>query len=280
MEKNKLKPIICGKYEIGFDRTIIMGILNITPDSFSGDGIMNTDDALKSAKRMEQEGADIIDIGGESSRPGSKSLSEAEELKRIEPVIKKLIGEINIPISVDTYKPKVAEKCLALGVDIINDIYGLRQEGVISVVSKYNAPVIIMHMQGAPDNMQDNPTYNNVVEEVYGFFEVQIKKAKEAGIENIILDPGIGFGKTLENNLEIIRNLEEFKSLGYPILLGVSRKSFIEKISGVSVEQRLEGSLAAATCGIVNGANMVRVHDVYHTKRAVEVVDAIIRRKS
>jgi len=275
-EKDSLKPIKCGKYELRFDKTLIMGILNITPDSFSGDGITDTEEAIKRAKKMVSEGADIIDVGGESSRPGSKALSADEELKRIEPVINKLVQEVNIPISVDTYKPEVAERCLEMGASMINDIYGLKNEELISVIAKYNAPVVIMHMQGNPNNMQNNPNYDNVVEDIYNFFENQINKAKKAGINNIIIDPGIGFGKTPDNNLEILRNLEKFKTLGYPLFLGVSRKSFIEKISGVSVEQRLEGSLAAATCGIMNGANIVRVHDVYHTKRAIEIVDAII----
>jgi len=275
-EKDSLKPIKCGKYELRFDKTLIMGILNITPDSFSGDGITDTEEAIKRAKKMVSEGADIIDVGGESSRPGSKALSADEELKRIEPVINKLVQEVNIPISVDTYKPEVAERCLEMGASMINDIYGLKNEELISVIAKYNAPVVIMHMQGNPNNMQNNPNYDNVVEDIYNFFENQINKAKKAGINNIIIDPGIGFGKTPDNNLEILRNLEKFKTLGYPLFLGVSRKSFIEKISGVSVEQRLEGSLAAATCGIMNGANIVRVHDVYHTKIAIEIVDAII----
>jgi len=258
-------------------RTLIVGILNVTPDSFSDGGLFfDTEKAIAHAKEMIQEGADIIDIGGESTKPGSVPVSEEEELRRVKPIIERLRKETTVPISIDTYKPRVAEECLKLGVQIVNDVTGLRNEEMIRVVAQYKAPVVLMHMKGMPKSMQENPVYTDVVQEIKEFFKERIQAAREAGIQDIILDPGIGFGKTVEHNLQILKRLGEFKDLGYPILVGTSRKSFIGKLNdGAPVEQRLEGSLASMVIAIMNGATMVRVHDVKPAKRAIQIADAI-----
>ena len=257
-------------------KTKIMGILNITPDSFSDGGkYLDVDKAVAHALEMQKQGADIIDIGGESTKPGSKSISWQEELNRVQPVIKKLSKKTKIKISIDTTKPHVAEECLKAGASIINDISGLKNPEMIKIAAKYKVPVIIMHMQGNPRNMQKKPKYNDVVAEIKGFFKNKIKLAKKAGIKNIIIDPGIGFGKNLEHNLKILKNLDEFSDLGYPILVGPSRKSFINNISGLPVEDRLEGTLASIAIAINNGADIIRVHDVMECKRAAKIADAI-----
>ena len=271
-----LKAIKCGKNILKFDRTLIMGILNVTPDSFSdGNLFFDAGKAIEHAKRMVKDGADIIDIGGESSRPGSEPVSEKEELIRVSQIIKKLKGEINVPISIDTYKPRVAEGCIKLGASMINDINGLRNEEMINAAAKYKVPVIIMHMKGSPKTMQKNPEYRDVIKEIKLFLAQQIKKAKKGGIKDMIIDPGMGFGKTTEHNLQILKNLSKFKELKCPILVGPSRKSFIGNITGLAVNERLEGTLAAISISIMNGANIVRVHDVKECKRAVMVADAV-----
>jgi dihydropteroate synthase len=261
------------------NRTKVMGVVNVTPDSFSGDGILDTKMAIDHALKLLKDGADILDIGGESSRPGAVKISVEEELERILPIVEFLTKNTGAMISVDTYKPEVAEKVLELGVQIINDITGLRDPKMAIVVAKYDAYVAIMHMQGDPSTMQTNPSYENIVEEICAFFEERIRVAKEAGIsdDKIILDPGIGFGKTLEHNLEIIRNLGEFKKrFHYPILLGTSRKSFIGKITGKENPQdRVWGTAATIAIGINNGADIVRVHDVKEMIDVVSVSDVI-----
>ena len=251
-----------------------MGILNVTPDSFADGGLYNNEEsAIQHAKQMIADGADIIDIGGESSRPGSSPISEEEELKRVLPIVKALKDEITI--SIDTYKPNVAKKCLEEGADMINDITGLTNPEMIETIKQHNAAVIIMHMQGTPENMQDNPKYEDVINEIKQFLQQQTQKAKVAGIQNIILDPGIGFGKTLEHNLKILKNLNEFKELNYPILIGTSRKSFIEKLTKAEVKDRLPGTIAANTLAILKGAAIIRVHDVKEAKQAAEITEAI-----
>lgn len=258
-------------------RTMIMGVLNITPDSFSDGGkFFDTEKAVEHALQMIQDGADIIDIGGESTKPGSDPVSESEEIRRVKPVIESLVKETSVPISIDTYKPRVAEECLRAGARIINDVSGLRNEEMIKVVAQYKVPVVIMHMKGTPKNMQENPVYEDLVGEIKEFFRERIQAARETGIQDVILDPGIGFGKTLEHNLQILKRLGEFKELGYPILVGTSRKSFIGKLTGdAPAEQRLEGSLASMVIAVMNGATIVRVHDVKPAKKAVQVADAI-----
>lgn len=258
------------------NKTAIVGILNVTPDSFSDGGLyFDTETAVAHAKQMLNEGADMIDIGGESSRPGSHPVSEEEELRRVLPVIERLKKEVAVLLSIDTYKPHVVEACLKLGVDLVNDISGLRDPVMRQVVGEYHAPVVIMHMQGEPKTMQANPEYADVVKEIKEFFVERIKDAKEAGIIEIILDPGIGFGKKLEHNLQILARLDEFADLGYPLMIGASRKSFLGLITGLPVEDRLEASIAAHVVAVMHGARLIRTHDVQATKRAVAVADAI-----
>lgn len=264
-----IKDMIKGK-------TLIMGILNVTPDSFSDGGLFtNADKAIVHAKQMVKDGADIIDVGGESTRPGSLPVSEKEELRRVKPVIEKLLKEINAPISIDTYKPKVAEECLKLGAHMVNDVTGLGNKNMIDIVKKYQVPAIIMHMKGKPKIMQNNPKYKDVVNDIRRFLKERILNARKAGIKQIIIDPGIGFGKTTEHNLQILKRLGEFKELKCPILIGPSRKTFIGNITGMPTGERLEGTLAAVAIAVMNGANIVRVHDVKECRRAVQIADAI-----
>ena len=256
-------------------RTYIMGILNVTPDSFSDGGIFNSvDKALEHAKEMIKEGADIIDLGGESTRPGHKYVDVDEELRRVIPVIKKLKSELDIPISVDTYKAQVAEESLKLGVEMINDIWGLRKDkNMASVIAKYKAHICIMHNQ-------DNTEYDkDIMESIKEFLLESINIAIESGIdkEKIILDPGIGFGKTYEQNLEVLKRLGELKSLGYPILLGTSRKSVIGNTLNLPPQERVEGTIATTVLGIKDGVDIVRVHDVEKNLRAAKMADAIYR---
>ena len=253
-----------------------MGVLNVTPDSFSDGGLFaDVDGAVRHAKKMAGEGADIIDVGGESTRPESAPVSEKEELKRVTPVIKALVKNLNVRISIDTCKPKVAEKCLNLGASLVNDITGLLNMKMIDVVARHKVPVVIMHMKGEPGSMQKNPSYYDVVDEIKAFFASRIKEAGKHGIESVILDPGIGFGKTTEHNLQILKRLGEFREFGYPVLIGPSRKSFIGEITGLPVNERLEGTIAAVSIAVLNGADMVRVHDVKECIRAVKVANAV-----
>jgi len=271
-----LSPVICRDYTLRFEKTLIMGILNVTPDSFSDGGLFNdVDTAVAQGKKMVSDGADLIDVGGESTRPGAASLSENEELARVLPVITQLLHEISVPISIDTYKPLVADACLNAGTHLINDITGMINPEMRKVAAKHKAPVVLMHMRGTPKTMQQNPVYQNMLGEITAFFQEQITKARKEGILQIIIDPGIGFGKTVEHNLHILKHLGVFKTLNCPICVGPSRKSFIGTITGLSAKERLEGTLAAVTIAIMNGANIVRVHDVKECKRAVQVIDAI-----
>ncbi len=256
----------------------VMGILNVTPDSFHDGGRYSSEEnAVERALEMEENGADIIDIGGESTRPGSERISVEEELERVIPVIRELVPKINVPISIDTYKPEVAEEAVKAGADIVNDVFGLRKESMAEKVAELDVPVIIMHMQGKPKDMQENPEYDDVVNDISSFFHERIEVAKEAGIkeENIIIDPGIGFGKELEHNLEILDRLDEFDSLGYPVLLGASRKSFLGEILGKKSEERLSGSLAVAALAVEKNVSVLRVHDVSETTDVVMTVSSI-----
>ncbi|MDD5258965.1 MAG: dihydropteroate synthase [bacterium] len=259
----------------------LMGILNVTPDSFfDGGKYLDSGLAVSRALEMVKEGADIIDIGGESSRPGSTPVSAREELARILPIVKALAKKTRVPISIDTYKSEVAAACLAQGARIINDISALRfDRRMAKVVVKYKAKVVLMHMQGTPRQMQKNPHYQDVVSEVFQFLEERIQCAASLGIarENIIIDPGIGFGKTLGHNLVLLQKLAEFRSLGAPVLLGISRKSMIGNILGHVPGERLNGSLAAAAWGYFQGASILRVHDVAQTKELLKVLEAIKR---
>ena len=261
-------------------KSLIMGILNVTPDSFSDGGqFTKAQQAADFALKMINDGADIIDIGGESSRPGAVPVTLDEELKRIKPVIKAIRNQSDCLISIDTYKASVAETALDLGADLINDISSLSyDENMANLVSTRKVPVILMHMQGSPQNMQLAPSYNNLIDDLISFFNNKIEIANKAGILNnmIILDPGIGFGKHVEDNFEIIRELKQIKAMGYPILLGPSRKSFIGEALQLPVEDRLEGTMASIAVGIINGANIVRVHDVLETKRTISIVEKLL----
>jgi len=281
--------IPCGASTLNIGpRTLIMGILNVTPDSFSDGGrFLNLNKAVAQGIKMADDGADIIDIGGESTRPGSARISVDEELKRVIPAIEALSRKVKVPISIDTSKPEVAWAAIEAGACMINDVTGLSDPKMIKLAVEKNVPVVIMHMLGHPGTMQKDPQYVDVVDDIIEFFRERVVMLEEHGIrrEQIIIDPGIGFGKTLEHNLEILRRLGEFRVLGLPILVGSSRKSFIGKLQGTGTEtgqgtgmgadERLEGSLATAVISAHKGANIVRVHDVRETKQALLVSDAI-----
>jgi dihydropteroate synthase len=262
-------------------RTHIMGILNVTPDSFSDGGkFFNFEQATDQGMKMADEGADIIDVGGESTRPGSDPVSLEEELSRVIPVIESLAKKIDIPISIDTYKSEVAQRALDAGAEMINDISALRFDPKMKeVASESKVPLVLMHILGTPKEMQKDPSYREVIAEITEYLNESIQIAEKAGIEKnkLIIDPGIGFGKRPQDNLNILKNLKRFSILGCPILVGSSRKSFIGKILNLPVEERLEGSLAALAVAVVNGANLVRVHDVKESRRVAEVVDAVLK---
>ena len=259
--------------------TRIMGILNVTPDSFSDGGLFyDLDKALAHAHKMLREGVDIIDVGGESTRPGSKPVSEDEELRRVIPVIQELSKETDKPISIDTYKSRVAEKAIEAGAQIINDISGLKADREMARVAAANrAPIIINHIKGQPHNMPENPIYENLISEVMHGLRQSIDLAVKSGINEdaIIIDPGIGFGKTTQHNLEILNRLEEFKSLERPIMVGTSRKSFIGHVLGLPLQERLIGTAATIAVAIIKGAKIVRVHDVKEAVQVVLICDAI-----
>lgn len=263
-------------------RSYIMGILNVTPDSFSDGGVyFDKERAIEYALRMQEEGADIIDIGGESTRPRAKAVTLKEEIKRVVPVIEALIKKVSIPISIDTYKSAVADAAISAGASIINDISGLRfDRRMPKVAARHKTPVVIMHIKGTPKNMQKNPSYKALIPEILDYLTESIAIARDAGIpdEMIIIDPGIGFGKTLEHNLEIINRLHEFRGFEKPILIGPSRKAFIGMtLGGLPVEERLEGTASAVAIGIFNGANIIRVHDVKAMSRVAKIADAVMR---
>ena len=266
----------------GSNSTAIMGIINLSPDSFYSRSIPRSiSSVFNVAKKMIQEGVHILDVGAETTRPGSKGISVKLELERLLPVITKLTKEFDIPISVDTYKPEVASVVLQEGVSVINDISGLGAGyKMANVIARHKAGVVLMHMKGTPETMQNKPYYKDVCAEVLNFLSSRIMLAEEAGIdfESIAIDPGIGFGKTLTHNVDLITKLDQLKVLGKQILLGVSRKSFIGDILNLEPAERLEGSIAAGIVGVINGANILRVHDVGSTMRAVRVVKALRKR--
>ncbi|MEJ2545615.1 MAG: dihydropteroate synthase [Calditrichaceae bacterium] len=266
------------KNKLEFNQSpFIMGILNVTPDSFSDGGKFFSDEsAVQHALAMIDEGADIIDIGGESTRPGSDPISIQEELNRVLPVITAIRKYSNIPISIDTYKSKVAEAALGAGANIVNDISGCSiDDKMPEIVKKYNSPIILMHIKGTPKNMQMNPEYEDVVGEVYNFLNNQIQILKKADLDKIAIDPGIGFGKRLEDNLKLLNNLESFKFLGKPVLIGASRKSFLGHVLDKEVDLRLYGSLSVAVLSVLKGADIIRVHDVAETKDVLKVIKSI-----
>ncbi len=265
-------------WELG-SRTLVMGILNVTPDSFyDGGRYVERDRAIEKAMEMDAEGVDIIDIGGESTRPGSRPVSTEEEIERVIPVISALKKRVNAAISVDTTKAEVARLALEEGAEIINDVSALRFDPEMAdVVVRYGAMVVLMHMRGTPETMQKDTTYNDLIGEIRGFLSERIEFALEKGIgfDSIAIDPGIGFGKSPEDNLRIIKYLRDFASMGRPIVLGTSRKSFIGHTLGLEPDERLEGTLATIATGILMGAHIVRVHDVRETRLVARMVDAI-----
>ena len=263
------------EYKLG-ERTYIMGILNVTPDSFSDGGKFNEiEAAVNQARKLVEDGADIIDVGGESIRPGAEYVTEEEEIKRVVPIIKAIKKELDVTISIDTYKSKTAEEAIKAGADIINDIWGAKYDkNIAKVAAKYNVPIILMH------NREDKP-YENLIEDVIKDLQESIDIALESGVkkENIILDPGIGFAKTYEENLIVMNNCESIREMGYPVLLGTSRKSMIGLTLNLPVNERVEGTLATTVIGIMKGMEFIRVHDVLENKRVAVMTETILKAK-
>ena len=283
---DRVKVTRCGKTEFQWGkRTYIMGIINVSPDSFSGDGVATIEDAMAQARRFVDEGVDMLDVGGESTRPNSTSISTDEELKRVIPVIERLARAVTVPISIDTMKYEVARQALAAGAVILNDQWGLKKEPRLAqLAAEKGVPLILMSNQrdkGGYDTKADRDTgfYQDVMAEVIAFLRGNIETARRAGVpnENIIIDPGIGFGKTWQQDIEIIRRLSELKALGQPILIGTSRKSLIKMVLNLPANQRVEGTAATVAIGIANGADIVRVHDVKQMVRVCKMADAIVR---
>jgi dihydropteroate synthase len=263
------------------NRPLIMGILNITPDSFYDGGQHNNEErAIEHAMKMIEEGADIIDVGGESTRPNAEPVTLDEELKRVIPVIEKIRAHSDVFISIDTYKARVAQEGCSAGADIINDISGLTfDKDMAPLAGSLGTYVVIMHIKGTPKDMQKDPYYSDVISEISDFFRRQMEIARQSGIaeDRMILDPGIGFGKRVEDNLKILKLLGEFKKLGRPLLIGASMKSFIGNVTDSPVEERSEGSLASTVVSVMNGADILRVHDVKKTRKVVKLVRAIMQ---
>lgn len=268
------------KNDFDYKDVKVMGILNITPDSFSDGGKnFKIEDSVRSAKKLIAQGADIIDIGGESTRPGAPIINLEEELRRVIPVIEALREFTDIDISIDTSKPEVMKKSIEAGANIVNDVKALSEVASMEMVANLNTDVCLMHMSGNPKTMQQNPNYVDVVDEIKMFFENKVNECLKAGIKEskIILDPGFGFGKTLEHNITILKRLDELKELGMPILVGISRKSMIGELLGDrSVDGRISGSVMAGMIAIQNGANIIRVHDVLETKDALTIMQRIV----
>lgn len=270
----------CGKYQLRLGRQVlIMGIVNMTPDSFSNDGLLgNLPAAVARAKQLVAEGADILDIGGESARAGFPPLHPEEEIARILPLVRILVQEVAVPISIDTYKSPVAEAALEAGASMINDISGLRVDPKLAeIAARYQAALVIMHIRGKPKERQIHPVYSALLPEIFTFLQESIAMALQAGVkrEQIILDPGIDFGKTVGQSLEVLKRLAEFKTLGFPLLLAPSRKTVIGEVLRVPVEDRLEGTAALVAHGVAQGIDLVRVHDVKAMRRVVRMTEAI-----
>ncbi len=268
----------CGGRKLDLSRPAVMGILNITPDSFSDGGVfLSPDKAIIQALRMAEEGADIIDVGGESTRPGARPVSSQEEIDRVLPVVEALHKKIPLPVSIDTSKPEVMRAAVKAGAGFINDVRALREAGALETAAQLEAPVCLMHMLGEPRTMQDDPRYADVVGEVRDFLKQRLNACMNAGIpaSRLVVDPGFGFGKTLEHNIELLRGLKQLQSLGAPVLAGLSRKSMIGKALGLPVEQRLHASVALALMAVQQGARIVRVHDVGPTVEALRMWAAV-----
>lgn len=266
--------------ELDMARSHVMGILNMTPDSFSDGGQYNTVEmAIQRARQMVADGAVFVDVGGESTRPGAAPVSEQEELDRVCPVVEAIARDVDAVISVDTSTPSVIRESAGLGAGLINDVRALEREGAVEAAVETGLPVCLMHMKGAPDTMQANPEYRHVVRDVATYLMDRVRVCESAGLsaEKILLDPGFGFGKTLEHNLQLLAALEQLKVLGYPLLVGMSRKTMLGHITGRDVGERLPASLAAATIAALKGVSVIRVHDVRETVDAVKVVEAMNR---
>ena len=270
----------CGGKILDLSSPVVMGVLNVTPDSFSDGGcFVDNNKAIARAMQMEEEGASIIDIGGESTRPGAVGVSVQEELDRVVPIVEALSSRSRCVLSVDTSSPEVIQAAAGAGAGIINDVRALQRDGALKAAKATELPVCLMHMQGQPETMQNEPAYQDVVSDVASFFCERIGELQLAGIakERIIVDPGFGFGKTLEHNLLLLRQLFRLKSFGLPILVGMSRKSMIGQVTGRSMDQRLSGSLTAAVIAVERGASILRVHDVAETVDAVKMLQAVMR---
>jgi dihydropteroate synthase len=260
------------------DSPCVMGVLNVTPDSFSDGGrFFCPDDAIRQADKMAAEGASIIDVGGESTRPGSAQISVQAELERVASVIESICQRVDVPVSVDTSKPAVMQAAVAAGAGMINDVFALGKEGSLQTAAGLNAAVCLMHMQGAPATMQDNPRYDDVVGEIADFLELRVERCRKAGISNdrICVDPGFGFGKSDRHNLALLQNLDALQRLGLPILVGLSRKGTLGSVTGKALDDRVAAGVAAATIAVLNGANIVRTHDVGATVDALKLVQAM-----
>ncbi len=268
----------CAGKQLDLSRPRVMGILNVTPDSFSDGGkFVHREQAIEQALRMEEEGAAIIDIGGESTRPGAAEVPVEEELARVIPLVEALASELSVPISVDTSKPEVMLAAASAGAGMINDVYALRREGALEAAAQTGLPVCLMHMQGQPRTMQAEPHYDDVVTEVVEFLSARVGACESVGIQRdrIVLDPGFGFGKTLQHNLSLLKHLDEFHQMGFALLVGMSRKSMVGQVLDASLEQRLYGSVAVATMAAQQGAQLIRVHDVRATLDALKMVAAV-----
>ena len=276
---NTNTQFLCGRFQLDLTRPHVMGIVNVTPDSFSDGGkYSSVERAVEHALQLIAEGADILDIGGESTRPGAAPVGLDEELRRVIPVIEALSKVTTVPLSIDTYKPEVMHAAIQAGADIVNDICALREDGALEVVANSNAGVCLMHMQGIPQTMQINPQYTDVVSEVKQFLADRVEACLTHGIasERITLDPGFGFGKTTAHNVALIQHLDSFLELGFPLLVGLSRKSVLGRIAGGDEQQRLHAGLAASVISVMKGAKIVRVHDVKATVDALKVVAAVM----
>jgi dihydropteroate synthase len=272
-----MRHLLCGRFRLELTRPLIMGVINVTPDSFSDGGrFASTGRAVEHARALIAEGADILDVGGESTRPGAQPVALDEERRRVLPVLEAL-ATCGVPISIDTRKPELMREAIAAGASMINDVTALAAPGALEMVAGSTVAVCFMHMQGEPQTMQENPSYTDVVREVREFLARRVEAAERSGIkrDRIVIDPGFGFGKTLDHNLRLLRNLREIAGVGVPVLVGLSRKSMLGKITGREVGERLSASVAAALIAVQNGAHIVRVHDVAATRDALAVWQAV-----
>jgi dihydropteroate synthase len=273
-----IRELNCAGRKVTLDQPRIMGILNVTPDSFSDGGQwLGESDAIRHALEMQQAGADIIDVGGESTRPGAQAVSLQQELDRVMPVIEAIVPQLSVPVSIDTSKPEVMREAVAAGAGMINDVYALRRDGAVETTAALAVPVCLMHMQGEPRVMQENPVYDDVVDDIQHFLLERARLCEKSGIlpQNIVLDPGFGFGKTLQQNIDLFHQLPTLAAHGYPLLVGVSRKAMIGQLTGRELAERMPGSVLAASLAVLKGVAIVRVHDVAETRDALNAATAL-----